>query len=177
MRYSQKMRFAAIIFLCLLFSVLPHFGHAAQDVPLPTVVGSGSAVEGDVLSVNGQVVRLWGIDAPEVKQTCTTRFNKQYDCFTPSKNMLSSYIGTKQVTCYIRGQDSNGQKVGTCGVNGLDLAALMVKSGWALAYIDLSPQYVELEGIAQSEKRGLWGGIRVEPPWSWRSRQQAAQNK
>lgn len=148
---------------------------AAQVAPLPTIIGSGIAVEGDVISVNGQVVKLWGIDAPEVKQTCTTRQGQSYDCFTPAKDMLGSFIGQKQITCYIRGQDRHGQKVGTCGVDDLDLAALMVRAGWALAYLDLSPQYIELEGEAQARQRGLWKG-RVEAPWSWRSRQQREKN-
>jgi endonuclease YncB( thermonuclease family) len=127
-------------------------------------------VEGDSVSVNGQIVKLWGIDAPDLKQTCTTRQGQSYDCFTPAKNMLAGFIGQNQVTCYIRGQDRHGQKVGTCAVGDLDLAALMVRAGWALAYFDLSPQYIELEADAQARKRGLWAG-KLEPPWSWRSRQ------
>lgn len=152
------------------------FAPAKPPAPLPTTIGSGMALEGDLISVNGSAVKLWGIDAPDAGQTCQTRSNQPYDCFNESKNVLSNIIGQNQVTCYIRGKDRNGQSVGTCAVNDLDLAALMVRDGWALAYADLSPQYVDLEGVAQARNRGLWSG-RVEPPWRWRSRTAASRNK
>lgn len=130
------------------------------------------ALEGDLLSVNGAAVRLWGIDAPDSGQMCQTKANTSYDCFTRAKDMLSSFIGSNQITCYIRGKDRNGQSIGTCAVQGLDLAALMVREGWALAYSELTHQYADLEGQAQARTKGLWAG-RVEPPWRWRSRMAA----
>ena len=155
--------------------VIP-FAPAQPGSPLPMTSGTGTAVEGDLVSVNGAVVKLWGIDAPDSGQTCQTKANQPYDCFTLSKDQLSNYIGQNQVTCWIRGKDRNGQSLGTCGVNGLDLAALMVRNGWALAYRDLSPQYLELEAFAQTRVRGLWAG-RVEPPWQYRTRMAALRNK
>lgn len=156
-----------ILLFLLSFLALPAWAQTSST--LPTVIGSGTAVEGDSVSVNGQVVKLWGIDAPEVGQTCKNKFKQSYDCFTPSKNMLQGLIGQNQITCYIRGSDRHGQQIGTCAVNNLDLAALMVRAGWALAYFNLTPQYVALEGDAQAASKGLWAGY-ADPPWVWRSK-------
>lgn len=155
--------------------ILP-FAPAKPPPPLPTTIGSGSAVEGDLVSVNGSAVKLWGVDAPDAGQMCQTKANQSYDCFTIAKERLSSYIGQNQVTCYMRGKDSHGQSIGTCAVNGLDLAALMVRDGWALAYTAITPQYADLEGEAQAKERGIWSG-RVEAPWRYRSRIASQRNK
>lgn len=161
--------------LAFLFALITSSALASSEPP-PTTIGSGMAVEGDVLSVNGAIVRLWGVDAPDVGQTCKTRRSKEYDCFTFSKNALNNIVREKQIICYIKGQDRNGQKIGICAVNGYDVAALMVRAGWALSYDGLSTQYASLMGNAQAKERGLWGG-RVEPPWQWRTRKQAEDAK
>ncbi len=135
---------------------------------LPTVSGSGTALEGDLISINGAAVKLWGVDAPDLGQTCFTPRNKSFDCFITSRDALAAMIGKNQMECFIRDKDSHGQKVGTCAVNGLDLGALMIRDGWAMAYHGLSQQYMILEGYAQSRKRGLWSG-RFMSPWAWRT--------
>ena len=143
---------------------------------MPTTIGTGMAIEGDAVSVNGTIVKLWGIDAPDKGQTCLSVFRKEYDCFNKAKDALTNLVGSNVITCYVRGKDSQGQKVGTCGVNGLDLGALMIKSGWALSFLSLSPQYVRLESLAQAKKIGVWAG-QIEAPWLYRSRLVADKNK
>lgn len=132
--------------------------------------GAGQAVEGDLVSVNGAIVKLWGVDAPDSGQTCMRLNGASYDCFMASKNALSRFIGSNTVDCHIRGTDSFGQQVGTCGVNGYDLAAMMVRDGWVVAYDNLSPHYDRLQGTAQARRAGLWAGY-VQAPWLWRSQQ------
>jgi len=40
-------------------------------LPFPTVAGeSVRVVDGDGLKIGNQSIRLWGIDAPELDQTC-----------------------------------------------------------------------------------------------------------
>lgn len=163
------MRGIPFLLTVFLFPALAWAG-AAGPPSLPTTSGSGAAIEGDVVSVNGNAVKLWGIDAPDAGQTCRDRAGRTYDCFEAARKALAGYIGQNQITCHIRGQDSHGQQIGTCGVNGLDLAALMARDGWALAFQGLSFHYTRLEGEAQARRRGLWAG-RVEPPWTWRSQQ------
>lgn len=58
--------------------------HAAQeDVVL---AGVPRVVDGDTLSLGGVKVRLFGMDAPETKQLCTSSSGEEYKCgrpFTP----------------------------------------------------------------------------------------------
>jgi endonuclease YncB( thermonuclease family) len=163
----QNMRYGFLLLSLLTLAALD--GKArAELAPMEQTIGTGTAVEGDIVSVNGTIVKLWGIDAPEDGQQCRAKSGKKYDCFTRSRDELAALVGTQQMTCHIRDKDSKGQKVGTCGVNGLDLGALMVRRGWALSYYNLSPHYAKLEGWAQAEKRGLWRG-QVQAPWIWRS--------
>lgn len=175
------LRWSALVFAgMLMFAAL---GVRAQTAAaptavqpqLPTTIGTGIAVEGDILSVNGAVVRLWGIDAPEKGQTCKNYYGQSYNCFETAKAMLTQLIGQNQITCYIRGQDHNGQKLGTCAVGGLDLAAMMVRAGWAMSFASLSPQYNAMEGVAQAAKRGMWNGTALAP-WLWRNEQAATAN-
>lgn len=163
----QNMRYGFFLLFPLTLAAFNGMARA-ELAPMQETIGTGSAVEGDLISVNGTMVKLWGIDAPEDGQQCRSKYGKKYDCFTRSRDELSALIGTQQITCHIRDKDSKGQKVGTCGVNGLDLGALMVRRGWALSYYNLSPHYAKLEGFAQAEKRGLWRG-QVQAPWIWRS--------
>lgn len=136
-----------------------------------TMAGSGSVVEGDIVAVNGANVRLYGIDAPDIGQTCQTKRGQEYDCATIATETLKKLVGTHQVECRMRDKDrSGGEKTGTCSVNGIDLAGAMAARGWAYAYRRLTPEYQDLEAYAQSRKRGMWGG-RSEAPWLWRSRQ------
>ena len=141
-----------------------------QGAPFPTSIGSGSALEGDLVSINGNAVKLWGIDAPDLGQTCFSKFGQSFDCALASKNALATYIGQSQITCYIRGKNSHGQQIGTCGVGGADLAALMIRDGYAMSFRGLNVHYDRLQAFAQARKRGLWDG-RFEAPWIWRSKQ------
>jgi endonuclease YncB( thermonuclease family) len=150
----------------LLLLTFPAYG---QLNDMPVISGAGQAIEGDMLSVNGGLVKLWGVDAPDTGQKCQSNAGQEYDCFESSRAALDRYINGRTVECHIRGKDSFGQPVGTCGVAGLDLAALMVRGGWALAFQRLAPEYAQLEGMAQGKRAGLWAGI-VEPPWDWRSK-------
>lgn len=176
MAYNKQMRFLLLFLLLAATPALAQSQPAAPKSQLPTTSGSGMALEGDLLSVNGAAVKLWGIDAPDAGQKCRTKQGREYDCFMVAKNTMAGIIGKNQITCYIRGKDHNGQSIGTCAIQGLDLAALIVRAGWAMALRSLATQYGILEAEAQAKNRGLWAGP-VEAPWEWRIRQQAEKKR
>ncbi len=116
--------------------------------------------DGDTLKLcNGQSIRLWGIDAPELKQP----FGRQ------SRDYLRTITRDREFTLTCKGR-SWKRKVCMVQAGGLDVQREMV--GWGLAYD--SPQYSkgayrESERFAQEQNRGVWtlpgGGVR---PWNWR---------
>ena len=56
------------------------------------------AIDGDSLMVSDQEVRLFGIDAPELMQTCT-RNGEPWNCGQVAKDQLAKLIAGKQVVC------------------------------------------------------------------------------
>lgn len=91
-------------------------------------------VDGDTIVFNGTRIRLFGIDAPETKQSCTLA-GKAYECGIASKDALEAKIGTDPVRCAVKRKDMYGRSVAICKLEkGLDLNAWLVKEGWAVAY-------------------------------------------
>lgn len=138
-------------------------------VPHEKVAGAAIAVEGDLLTIGGRPIRLLGIDAPDVGETCQNRYGSVFDCFAIALGVLKALIEGGTVECTIAERDRNGQEAGECRVRGIDLGAAMVARGWAFAYRSLTPAYQANEAFAQSHRIGLWSG-KVEKPWQWRSR-------
>jgi endonuclease YncB( thermonuclease family) len=143
---------------------------AAPTEPHRTVSGTAVAMTGDLITVGGASVRLYGIAAPVPGETCETRYGKTYDCYRHATDILQALIGDTPVTCTITTSDRNGQQIGVCRAGGIDLASAMVSHGWAYAYRRLTPAYAGAEAFAESHRLGMWAG-KVETPWQWRSRQ------
>ena len=163
---------AALAGICAMMPSAVSLGQVAFDPAVP-LDGIAVVIEGDRLNVNGLPVRLYGIDAPELGQSCLSRRGEPYDCGTAARQVLERLVGTSPVQCSIFSVLENRDQVGTCAVAGRDLGATMVLSGWAFPQRALSDRYESLEGRAQAAKVGLWAG-RAERPWIWRRRQGAA---
>jgi endonuclease YncB( thermonuclease family) len=148
--------------------------HAMTAIPATGMAetetrGTGSAMEGDIVSVKGTMIRLRGIDAPDPGQTCRTMRGVEYDCFSAARAQLQQMLDLGEVTCVTKEQDRSQHHIGICRVLGKDLSAAMLVRGWAFAYSSLSTEYNGLEARAQARKAGMWAG-RVEAPWLWRTR-------
>ena len=128
--------------------------------------GKASVTDGDTIRFGKTRVRLFGIDAPEIKQKCF--FNdKSWNCGIEARKALVNMIGEQEVSCEKKDKDRYGRIIAVCTVGGVNLNALMVRGGWALAYRKYSKDYVDEELIARSGKTGLWKGT-FKFPWEWR---------
>ena len=93
-------------------------------------------------------IRLRSIDAPEKSQPWGRASGKN----------LRRHIQGQTVRIDIRGTDRYGRYLGTIYLRGININGLQVREGMAWAYrrhLD-SPQYLDWEEKARSEKRGLW---------------------
>jgi endonuclease YncB( thermonuclease family) len=134
-----------------------------EDPFPPTVAGVAKAIDGDSLWVGGKEVRLKGIDAPELTQTCE-RDGAPWNCGEYARAALIRAIGNDSVTCAISDRDVYGRMLGRCAAAGKDLNAQMVSSGMATAY----GGYWNEQTRARSEKGGIWAGEFKEPR-DWRT--------
>ncbi len=107
-------------------------------------------------------IRMYGIDAPESKQA----FGQK------AKQALTTAIATKIVTVIDHGTDIYGRMLGTIWLDGYDINASMVDSGYAWVYRfednAIVPGYIKYESAAQKEAKGLWADTNPVPPWQWR---------
>ena len=130
------------------------------------LVGRASVIDGDTIEIQGQRIRVFGIDAPEGAQVCT-RAGKQYRCGEQAATALADKLGERTVSCEQRDVDQYGRIVAVCRVAGEDINGWLAEQGWALAYREFSKDYVDEEAAAKAARRGLWQGTFVAP-WLWR---------
>jgi len=132
------------------------------------ITGMASVIDGDTIEIHGKRIRLFGIDAPESRQTCQ-RNGKPEPCGRKAAHALANLIDRKTVTCDPKAQDRYGRIVAICYRNKLDINAWLVENGHALAYRKYSQRYLPNEKIAARNQSGIWS-TRFQPPWDWRRR-------
>lgn len=127
--------------------------------------GSPRVVDGDTLVTSGgRRIRLWGIDAPEISQTCTNAEKAVYMCGLSAKRHMQELVTGHDVTCVFVSQDRYGRDVARCAADGQDLGSAMVRAGWAIDYRRYSQRTYQLEEIeAQRARRGMHDGTFVTP--------------
>ncbi len=133
---------------------------------LAEVTGPARVIDGDTLEIQGQRIRLHGIDAPESRQLCRLA-GKPWQCGKDAANALAEKIGRRSVACEERDRDRYGRFIAKCSVAGEDLGEWMVAHGWAVAYYLFSYEYSRAEQRAKSARRGIWASEFVKP-WEWR---------
>ncbi|NKB60803.1 MAG: thermonuclease family protein [Gammaproteobacteria bacterium] len=140
----------------LLFIFSPAFGM--------TIVGHVSHFnDGDTFIIQGQSIRLKGVDAPEIAQSCKDGSGHLYPCGEVATNYLKSLVNHQQVSCSSNEKDQYGRFISSCYVGSVSLNAELVSAGWAVAFVAYDETYEPLERQAKQEHRGMWKGDFVRP--------------
>ncbi len=161
--------------LCLSFTVVSAY---AGDIH-----GKAYVVDGDSLHIGRTKIRLIGIDAPEMDQSCQDEHAQSYRCGQMAKQVLQRLIRSRPVRCASDRRDQYGRRLAVCYVGQYNLNAEMVQRGWAVVYRYRpkkrrnsqsnkqynTPNYSAQAQRARLDRRGLWRGT-FQLPWKWRRR-------
>lgn len=132
--------------------------------------------DGDTLTVatrdRGRVaVRLYGIDAPEVrhKDTAGQRFGRE------ARQALKALALGRSVRVEVVDVDTHGRTVGVVYESGVNINRAMVGEGWAWAYrrylsAPYASAFIGAERQARAKRLGLWTESNPMPPWEFRRR-------
>lgn len=139
--------------------------------------GPARVVDGDTLVVTdgsggAHRVRLYGVDAPETKQSCTLQDGTSWPCGIRAGEALREHIGSHSVHCTVVDTDRYGRDVGLCDTGTeRPLNSWLVENGWALAYKQYGgAQFADKEAKAKRAGAGVWSGTLTQP-WEWRKEQ------
>ena len=142
------------------------FATTSYDLSGPVTVTKVS--DGDSLRSGKLRIRIFGIDAPELKQQCQDQNGTVWACGLAARQQLENLLDAdKLLHCELRDVDRYGRLVMQCFQGTVDIGAAMVRSGHALAYRSFSQLYVAEEKHASSARNGVWQGS-FQPPWEWR---------
>lgn len=122
--------------------------------------------DGDTITVRSDIttkIRLFGIDAPELKQPHGQA----------SKQALSGLVFGKTVTVTPANKDRYGRTVAQIKADGVDVNNRMVEMGAAWWYTDYAKNDTikqQLQSDAQGKRIGLWADKNPMPPWDFRKK-------
>lgn len=144
------------------------------------VSGRATIIDGDTLEISGERIRLEGIDAPEIAQTCKNAIGRDWPCGKVSAERLRELTRGVDIRCRATGKDKYGRMLAYCYRGPIDLNAELVREGLAWAFVKYSNVFEDIEKDARAQLVGVWQGEAMAP-WdyrsgSWRFAEQKAPN-
>lgn len=131
-----------------------------------TIFGQAAVIDADTVQINGEVIRILDIDAPERDEVCSQALGDiTWECGQEAAFALIDWLGSSPVTCEIDGVDRDQRRLAHCNVSGEDVAGWLAESGWAMPYGNCACETVRAAAArAAAAGRGLW----LEPfPSRW----------
>jgi micrococcal nuclease len=150
--------------------------NVASHAAIRTVDGKVTRVDdGDLVTIvarSGETlqVRLYGIDAPEIRRDT----EPGQPCGETAKQVLTGMILGKTVTLEIWDFDPSRRTLGIVYLDGRNINKEMLLMGmaWASPLHISTPhthEFLKAEQRAKETKRGLWKDDHPVPPWKFRA--------
>ncbi len=134
-----------------------------NDQPVAELLGGAArAADGDTLTLGGRRIRLSGMDAPELTQSCR-RGEEDWLCGASARSHLAEMLRRGDIACSLIGTDKYSRTLARCRLGEEDVGERMVRDGLAVSYGD----YEQAEALARAEGKGLWSST-FEMPQDWR---------
>jgi endonuclease YncB( thermonuclease family) len=129
---------------------------------------SVTAIDGDSLRSGKEDIRLLGIDAVELYQTCRDDRGRDWACGREAHAKLRALVGNGSVNCTASSRDRFGRTLAKCSAGDVaDVSEAMVRAGYAVNFMGGS--YASAEAEARAAKRGIWRGS-FDRPQDWRDK-------
>ncbi len=140
----------AVILLATVLLTLPQFAEAGPN-------GRVRVSDGDSLVVGGHRVRLFGIDAHELDQTCTNEEGREIACGDWARHWARNMFQGRYAQCDTMKFDRYERALATCEIDGEDVGEILLRAGVVAIYPRETLQdYIEYEKEAQLLARGIW---------------------
>ncbi|HFD15526.1 MAG TPA: thermonuclease family protein [Rhodospirillales bacterium] len=126
-------------------------------------------VDGDTLQIDGRVIALSGVDAPEIGQRC--RYDDiAWTCGLAAAHDLRKHVvlGRGPLRCEVQAVRGDGTREAVCVLGELDLAVIQLESGMAVTTAEAPQGYRRSEARAREARLGIWHS-RFENPARWRA--------
>ena len=152
----------------LTFLTLAAMPAAAQDIS-----GQAQVIDGDTIVIEGQIIDLFGIDAPELdfngrEQTCF-RDGHPYRCALIAAGRLAEKIAGRTVSCEVQATDATGRFLASCFIKKREnLSGWLVNKGYVVIDSRYSDEFEDWEAWNTASGTGLWSG-QFKLPWLWRT--------
>ncbi|PYE85477.1 thermonuclease family protein [Pseudoroseicyclus aestuarii] len=160
-----RLRFLALIALLLCCAGLA----AAMLSGAPGPGGAARVervVDADTFVLDGERIRLFGVDAPESAQHCPDGEGGAWECGAWATEVVRDRLEGQRLTCREVERDRYGRSVARCSLDGADLGSMLTAEGLATAYRAYSTDYVEEEATARAAGLGIWrGGLTAPSDW------------
>lgn len=167
----KYLSFLAAILISYLYGFVQDFIITPEN---SQIVGRPAIHDGDTVKLSGKNIRLYGIDAPELKQKCF-KDNQKINCGIEARDRLKEIVGSNEVFCSDLDTDKYNRTNGNCYFSDKDgmkinIGQKLVSSGYALAYQTYSLRFVVNEFYAKTSMLGIWQ-YQFQKPWNWRKAQ------
>ena len=130
--------------------------------------GTARAVDGNTLEIGARRIRLMGVDAPDLDQTCPTRKGESYPCGRVAAETLAKLVKDGPLACRGEQIDPTERLLARCNIRGFDVGEQYVLTGRAFADPETGEDYRRAEATAEKLREGMWRG-KFQKPWDWRA--------